>query len=209
VVEDDLQHFKPELAGLLKKYSNGNSVVAAEVKRDNDLKTFLLKCSMVLLSNKNININDSTKGLRRRLYPFTFGSDITESFDRYKNGVPLLKNELPVIFNLLRYRMPRVIKTGVLHNSLMNKDIDRITRGSAVDRYMRFIKHAEGKQLPMVDVLSYITASMSDIYGSSSRQADRVSIELIRDKATQLGFTVDYSRGIIMDAKLKTPKDAK
>lgn len=206
VIEDDLQHFKPELAGVLKKYSNGNTIVSAEIKHTSQLKSYLLKCSMVLLSNKRIIINDTTKGLSRRLYPFTFDTDISPFFDQDRNGIPLLKNELDYVYNLLRYRMPRVIKNGVQHNKLMQKDITKITRGSTVDQLIGKLKHTKKGYVKLSDLLVYVASNLAKMYGLNTRQADRLTIEFIKDKVQQLGFKIDDGKGIILNAKLKTKK---
>ena len=207
--DDDIQTVSAPLVGMLKKYSNGNDVVTAELKGSNEPLEFLLRCSMVLLSNKKLSIKDSTKGLSRRLYALNFGVDISVRFDRYKHGVPLLEKEVDVIYNLLRLRIPRVVKQGVQHTPAMAKETHAITNKGILAMAVNKLKPKRGSDILVRDLLTHVKAEHIETYGADSIPSRDISIEELTEALTQRGHTINVAKGLVKNVKIKKRKKSK
>ena len=200
--DDDVQNFGPKTLGLLKKYSNGNEIIKAELKGSNDRLQFQQRSSMVLSSNPKVYITDSSYGLERRIRPFHFGTRIDDAFDRYKDGDDLLDNELHLIFNVLRLRIPRVVKYGVDRTEAMQHFVNRLTRSSPVDKAIDRLKHSKGSEVSVSKIVAAVHTYYEKVMGPGNTYR-LPSTHTILNMLEERGFKTNDNGTKVVNAKFK------
>ncbi|MCP5006155.1 MAG: hypothetical protein GY941_19775 [Planctomycetes bacterium] len=129
IYDDDKQDFNQAFIGMLKQNADINGYRDAEEKNKRDLTTVYMKASMVALSNRYVEVNDKSEGLRRRLFTFTFKNSLKDSFS-FENGEKILNSEIQYLFNLLLRLLPRIINVGLEKTIEMVKLNDELILGS-------------------------------------------------------------------------------
>lgn len=203
IVDDDVGQISPKFVALLKRYSNGNDIISAERKGSDERMKFMLRASMVMLSNRRVSVQDGSFGFIRRAHPFHFGSRIDGTFDRYKHGDVLLRDEIDVVFNLLLLRVPRVVKNGPQHTKDMKHEIGEMTSNGFTDHFLnqRLIAK-KGERIALKDVLAALMFETTEIAGESKSQPRTVSFLKLQEIVVQRGFMIDKKKRVI-NAKLK------
>ena len=202
LVEDDLQEFKPGLLGILKRYANGNQLQNVEQKHSNERYAFLMTATFVLLSNRRINIQDTTKGLERRLHAMHFRDDISQEFTRREHGVPLLADDMDLVFNLLLMRIPRVVVSGPSRSETMIKAGRKLTRASNLQMLLTDLVASKRGRVTLAELYNHVMDKHMDLYGDFNMPT--YTIDGMQQKVIELGFAIE--NGTILNAKLKETK---
>lgn len=200
VVEDDLQAFNNKLMGTLKKFSNGNQIERVERKNSNELHSYLYTASFMMLSNRRVTITDASHGMKRRLHPYHMRSMIGDTFTRHEHGEPLLRDDISLLFNMLRLRIPRVVRDGVYRPPIIAADVDKLTDTLFLQQQIgKLLKRKPGHTVPISDLYNRLRERQIDLFGGEG---------VVTLTMTGIDFTLfeagyDVEGGSIQDAKLR------